>query len=172
MTKSYKAGAIVQQLLRERGWTQGHLARLTGIPQPTISRIISGRQEPNAHNVRLLAEALGVSTDYLLGAQGRADVDMQNPPFEQLLNAAGEWSEARELELRRLWPAMTPTERRGEVTRLRRLAELRAQDAELQRQVDALRAEVQALRQARDERRAEPDPPGQPVLRDGKTAMC
>jgi len=49
--------------------TQEHLAEICGIPSTSISHFESGKSErlPNVENLRKLACALSVSTDYLLG---------------------------------------------------------------------------------------------------------
>ena len=43
------------------------VALWTGIPGPTISKIENGHRRPNLENVVKLADALGVSVDYLVG---------------------------------------------------------------------------------------------------------
>ena len=56
------------RLLREqRGWSQNHLAKETGIPQPTIWHLEKGDIErPNVEYLRLLADAFGVTIDSLV----------------------------------------------------------------------------------------------------------
>ena len=56
------------RLLREkRGWSQNHLAKETGIPQPTIWHLERGEIErPNVEYLRLLADAFEVSIDSLV----------------------------------------------------------------------------------------------------------
>ena len=44
------------------------LARVTGMTQPGITRILSGQVEATATVVYLMAKALGVRSDYLLEA--------------------------------------------------------------------------------------------------------
>lgn len=54
--------------IRERkGWTQNHLAVVSGIPQPTIWRLEKGMiKNPKSSLLQRLAHALDVSADYLL----------------------------------------------------------------------------------------------------------
>lgn len=53
-----------------RGLTQLDLAAQTGIAQTALSHYETWRREPNLRNLRILAEALDVSTDYLTGHEG------------------------------------------------------------------------------------------------------
>ena len=61
---------ISEQLrrIRERkGWTQNHLAVVSGVPQPSIWRLEHGLiLNPKTSLLRKLAEALEVSMEYLL----------------------------------------------------------------------------------------------------------
>lgn len=52
-----------------RGITQGQLAEKAGIPATSISHFesLTGSRKPSFDNLRRLAKALEVSTDYLLG---------------------------------------------------------------------------------------------------------
>ena len=51
-----------------RGWTQGDLSEKTAIPQGTISRYESGeRRGIHPENLMRIADATGVSVDFLLG---------------------------------------------------------------------------------------------------------
>lgn len=60
-----------RQRLREwrlkRGLTQEELARKADVPTISVSHFETGHRFPNAESLRRLADALGVSTDYLLG---------------------------------------------------------------------------------------------------------
>lgn len=64
------------RLLREqRGWSQNQLARMTGIPQPTIWHLEKGEIErPNVESLRLIADAFQVTIDSLV----RDEVVMPN----------------------------------------------------------------------------------------------
>jgi len=61
-------GERVQQRRQHLRWTQEDLARESGVPQATISRIEKGqRRNPGADVIRRLARALGVTADWLIG---------------------------------------------------------------------------------------------------------
>lgn len=52
---------------RRRSLTQAQLAQRMGLPTSSIGHFESGARQPSAANLVRLANALGVSTDYLLG---------------------------------------------------------------------------------------------------------
>jgi transcriptional regulator with XRE-family HTH domain len=55
-------------LIKPLAWTQEDLARESGVPQATISRVEQGqRRNPGADVIRRLARALGVTADWLIG---------------------------------------------------------------------------------------------------------
>ncbi len=52
--------------LREHDWSEGELARRSGVSQPTIHRIITGEShDPRQANVEKIAKALGVTAHWL-----------------------------------------------------------------------------------------------------------
>lgn len=62
-------------LRQKRGWSQIDLARATRIPQPTICRLESGDiKQPKMMTLVRIAEALGVSTDYLASEDEHAQI--------------------------------------------------------------------------------------------------
>lgn len=60
--------------LDKRELQQKDLAELTGITTATISRYITGQRNPSSHNAKLIANALGVSTDLLLGISSNTEL--------------------------------------------------------------------------------------------------
>ena len=58
----------VQRLLADRQMSQSDLARKTGDPQPTISRMLRCQQMPNIAILSRIAEAFDVSLDRLVAA--------------------------------------------------------------------------------------------------------
>lgn len=58
----------IQRALDENGMTQADLARRTGLSTAVVSQIVSGKtKDPRLSNVIAIANALGVSLDYLAG---------------------------------------------------------------------------------------------------------
>ena len=68
--------------IRERkGWTQNHLAVVSGVPQPSIWRLENGLiLNPKTSLLRKIAEALEVSMEYLLTEEDK-------PSFDEVLRA-------------------------------------------------------------------------------------
>src|SRR5262245_65368138 len=66
MTLRQIVGERIRRQRMALGWTQQTLAKVTGIPYPTLSRIEHGEQSVLYERVIALADALDVSTDYLL----------------------------------------------------------------------------------------------------------
>jgi transcriptional regulator with XRE-family HTH domain len=67
---------------RRAGVSQGELAKRTGMYASDISKMERGRMLPTAPRLRRLAEALGVSADYLLGLQDTAAAPSSTRPRE------------------------------------------------------------------------------------------
>ncbi|MEG0692622.1 MAG: helix-turn-helix transcriptional regulator [Oscillospiraceae bacterium] len=65
-------GKRIYKLLNEKHWTQNDLAEISHVPAPTLSGWLSNSDrktssEPKIVGFAKIAEAFGVSTDYLLG---------------------------------------------------------------------------------------------------------
>ena len=57
----------IQELREVKGWSQAELARRSGVPQPTISRLEAGSTDSiNFPNLEKLAAALGCDPGYLI----------------------------------------------------------------------------------------------------------
>jgi len=66
----------LRQIRERKGWTQNHLAEVSGVPQPSIWRLENGQiLNPKTSLLRKLAEALGVTMDYLLREEERPSFD-------------------------------------------------------------------------------------------------
>ena len=83
-------------------WTQDDLARESGIPQATISRIESGKiSSLKSKNAIKLAKALKVTTDFLMGSEERMSISdkvLTDPDAQYLfrgyekLSEEGRWA--------------------------------------------------------------------------------
>jgi transcriptional regulator with XRE-family HTH domain len=62
-------GPRIAQIREDAGFTQSSLARAIGTSQSAISQIEAGERNPSYEMLRQIAEALGVSTPYLVGAE-------------------------------------------------------------------------------------------------------
>jgi phage repressor protein C with HTH and peptisase S24 domain len=59
-------GKRLAAILQERDWSEGELARRSGVSQPTIHRIITGEShDPRQSNVEKIAKALGKTAHWL-----------------------------------------------------------------------------------------------------------
>lgn len=65
-------GERIKEYRLKRGFSQNVLTVLTKIPTASISRFEKGDRAPNALNLKILAEALDISIDYLVGT---TDID-------------------------------------------------------------------------------------------------
>lgn len=69
---------IFSERLRNILWhskiTQQALAEKTGLTAAAISHYVNGKQCPNSPALLLIADALNVSTDYLLGRTERKNI--------------------------------------------------------------------------------------------------
>lgn len=86
MSDSDSAGEVfrvrLQAARQRRGLSQQELAVKAGLPASSISHFEGGGRKPSFDNLRRLANALDVSTDYLLGRvdelQAISSADMLN----------------------------------------------------------------------------------------------
>lgn len=76
--------------------SQADLAQRTGLQPSAVSHFESGRRSPSFDNLRVLADALGVTTDHLLGRDSKPG--MAGPVAEKLFRKATQMN-ARDLEL-------------------------------------------------------------------------
>ena len=64
-----------------RGMSQAELARVTGLPPSSIAHFEGGTRKPSFDNLRKLATALNVTTDYLLGRVEAPDMAAAADPL-------------------------------------------------------------------------------------------
>ncbi len=71
MTENSSPSEIFRERLRTardlRGWSQGYLAERAGMPSSSIAHFEAGSRKPSFDTLRRLANALEMTTDYLLG---------------------------------------------------------------------------------------------------------
>ncbi len=71
MTESNQPSEIFRERLKAardlRGWSQSDLASRAGMPPSSIAHFETGSRKPSFDTLRRLANALEVTTDYLLG---------------------------------------------------------------------------------------------------------
>lgn len=59
-------GARLMGLILEKGWDQTFFAKVTEITPAAISHYIKGDRNPNLKTVKIMANALGTTMEYLL----------------------------------------------------------------------------------------------------------
>lgn len=64
-----------------RKWSQSELGRHAGLPPSSIAHFETGSRKPSFDNLRRLANALAVTTDYLLGRVSQVDVAREADPL-------------------------------------------------------------------------------------------
>lgn len=72
--------------------SQAELAKSAGLQPSHVSHFETGRRSPSAENLRALADALGVTTDYLLGRQTRQGI--AGPRLDEVVTYAERLSDA------------------------------------------------------------------------------
>lgn len=66
-------GSRIQHMLDERGISRKEFAAMTGLTEAAISRYVTGQREPRAVTLAVMANALGTTTDELLGLEHDKD---------------------------------------------------------------------------------------------------
>ncbi len=78
---------------QSRGWSQREMARQCRLGEAQVNKYEKGHTDPSATYLATMAEALGVSTDYLLGLtdKPRGELgDTLRPEYRKLLDALDE----------------------------------------------------------------------------------
>ena len=57
----------LKQTMKERDMTQTDLSRITGLGKSSISQYVSGKNIPSRGNMKIIADALEVSVEWLIG---------------------------------------------------------------------------------------------------------
>lgn len=64
-----RIGQRIAQLRKERGITQQELAERTGMQQGNIARIEAGKYSARFDTLQTIAEAMGLTVDFVAGCQ-------------------------------------------------------------------------------------------------------
>ena len=75
----YVVGDQIRKYREKLGLNQDELAELSSIHRVTLARYEAGRVEPGAQALARIADALGVSTDVLLGRINESDAEKAAP---------------------------------------------------------------------------------------------
>ena len=81
-------GENLQRLMTEQGVSQSGLARATGVPQPTINRILnSATKEPRHNTLLAIANFFKVTIDELYGLVAEQETTSQSDRIIQLIKS-------------------------------------------------------------------------------------
>jgi transcriptional regulator with XRE-family HTH domain len=80
-------GERIRRLRREKGWTQGDLGVRAGLKPARISKYERGTYQPGLAALKAIADALGTTTDHLVGSGPGTDSDAR---LKGLLSRVGE----------------------------------------------------------------------------------
>lgn len=94
MTEEKRPSDVFQERLRKarelRQWSQSDLAGRAGLPPSSIAHFETGSRKPSFDTLRRLANALEVTTDYLLGRVDEPSLaEAGDPLFRDVGKLAG-----------------------------------------------------------------------------------
>ncbi len=100
----------LREARENKGLTQRELAQLCGITEFQVSRYETGKSEPTANSLELVAQHLSISADYLLGLShnargqlGDSTLNEQEKIVLEILNREG-WPGVARLAVERMTP--------------------------------------------------------------------
>lgn len=91
--------ARLKKAMQAAGVTQYKLSRMSGVPQPTISRILKGVSRiPTADKLEALADALDISFGWLMSGDGPMGADDAKRAEAQYREAEAEWDRTKDFD--------------------------------------------------------------------------
>ena len=103
----------VKEMRELRGLSQADLAKKTGLQATAISHFETGNRAPSFDNLRILADALNVATDYLIG---RSDEQkLAGPETDSLFRGLERLSEADLGAIRMMKEALLAKKKQSDV---------------------------------------------------------
>lgn len=72
-------GAVLEEKMKERGWTQTDLAIILGKPQRSISEIINGKKAVTPDTACALAHAFGTTAEFWMQLEGAYRLSLAEP---------------------------------------------------------------------------------------------
>ena len=85
MTEDTPAADVFRERLKKarelRGWSQAELGEKAGMPGSSIAHFETGTRKPSFESLRRLANALQITTDYLLGRVDSPDLALAGDPL-------------------------------------------------------------------------------------------
>ena len=85
MNNERTLGERISELLEAKGMTQRELADRAGVTEVSMSRYISGDRTPRAAILSNMANALGTTSEYLLGTEVVGDFNCEYSKIHRLI---------------------------------------------------------------------------------------
>ncbi|MGJ0531831.1 helix-turn-helix domain-containing protein [Methylocystis sp.] len=85
MTEETSSAVIFRERLKKarelRAWNQAELGRKAGMPASSVAHFETGTRKPSFESLRRLANALEITTDYLLGRVDSPELAQAGDPL-------------------------------------------------------------------------------------------
>lgn len=98
-TTSKEIGARLQKLLYEKHMSQRELSERIGVREASVSRYVRGERVPKADVAARIAQALGTTTDYILGRDTSDPEISYDRLMRDVERYSGEWTKAQKIAL-------------------------------------------------------------------------
>ena len=98
-TTSKEIGTRLQKLLYEKHMSQRELSEIIGVTDVTVSRYVRGERVPKADVAARIAQALGTTTDYILGRDTSDPEISYDRLMRDVERYSGEWTKAQKIAL-------------------------------------------------------------------------
>lgn len=87
-TSNAEFGRRIQSLMLERNWNQAELSRAAGLGRDSVSTYIRGKVFPDPKNLKLIADAFGMTPQQLMPSDMTSVMDAEVPALEIRQSAA------------------------------------------------------------------------------------
>ncbi len=98
-TTSKEIGARLQKLLYEKHMSQRELSEHIGVREGSVSRYVRGERVPKADVAARIAQALGTTTDYILGRDTSDPEISYDRLMRDVERYSGKWTKAQKIAL-------------------------------------------------------------------------
>ena len=98
-TTSKEIGARLQKLLYEKHMSQRELSEHIGVREGSVSRYVRGERVPKADVAARIAQALGTTTDYILGRDTSDPEISYDRLMRDVERYSGTWTKAQKIAL-------------------------------------------------------------------------
>jgi len=98
-TTPKEIGARLQKLLYVKNMSQRELSEIIGVRDVTVSRYVNGQRVPKADVAARIAQALGTTTDYILGRDTSDPEVSYDRIMRDVERYSGQWTKAQKIAL-------------------------------------------------------------------------